>query len=335
VANRLVSALRASAAAPAVHFALLGALLFALTSRTATSLVAAPLRKPIVITAARIAEIRDDYARVIGGAPTADDVAALVAREADDEMLYREALLLGLDRGDRSVEYRVVEKMRFLYGEEAGDNAQAYRRGLALGLERDDVVVRSALITKMRLLAKAASQAAAPTGEALERALAEYLRRHAARYVPPVQLSLTHVFLDASRRGSAVASDARDFGRRLREQGIRPDAAPASGDAFAAGHVLRRVSPNTLRKLFGDAFAEAVAALEPEQWSMPIRSPYGLHLVWVSERDAGELPPLAAVRSRVLRAYRAERQAEYVARMIAQLRTAYEVRIEDTEAQGG
>jgi len=335
VAHRFLSASRAVAAAPAAHFAVLGALLFLVTSRTTAPLVAARAREPIVITSARVADIRDDYARVIGGTPTPSDVAALVAREADEEMLYREALLLGLDRGDQSVEYRVVEKMRFLYGEEAGDNEHAYRRGLALGLDRDDVVVRSALITKMRLLAKAASEAEAPTGEDLERVLAEYLERHAARYAPPMQLGVTHVFLDAGRRGSALVRDAEEIGRRLRAQGIRPDAAPASGDAFAAGNVLRRVSPSTLRKLFGDAFAEAVAALEPGRWSEPIRSPYGLHLVWVSERDAGETPSLAAVRSRVLNAYRAERHEEYVARMLAQLRAAYEVRVENVEAQGG
>jgi parvulin-like peptidyl-prolyl isomerase len=71
-----------------------------------------------------------------------------------------------------------------------------------------------------------------------------------------------------------------------------------------------------------------VADLEPGTWSEPIRSPYGLHLVWVSERDVANVPALDAVRSRVLSAYRAERRAEYLTRMVDELRAAYEVRIE-------
>ena len=86
--------------------------------------------------------------------------------------------------------------------------------------------------------------------------------------------------------------------------------------------------------MFGDDFADAVAALPTEQWSEPIRSPYGLHLVWVGGRAAADLPPLDAVRSRVLRAYRAERREQYLARMMQQLRAAYTVRIETDDHAG-
>src|SRR5512139_4203924 len=102
--------------APALHFLLLGGLLFAASSLTAAPEPAA-LREPIVITTARIEEIREDYRRTVGTAPTPRELAALLNKEADDEMLYREALLLGLDRGDPAVEFRVIEKMEFLYGE--------------------------------------------------------------------------------------------------------------------------------------------------------------------------------------------------------------------------
>jgi parvulin-like peptidyl-prolyl isomerase len=68
--------------------------------------------------------------------------------------------------------------------------------------------------------------------------------------------------------------------------------------------------------------------LQPGRWSEPIRSPYGIHLVWVAERDAATIPALDAVRPRVLRAYRAERRAQYLSRMMDDLHAAYEVRIE-------
>jgi hypothetical protein len=57
----------------------LGALLVALDTRTAGP-VGASGRPPIVITAVRIAEIRDEYANALGAAPTPADPTLTAAR---------------------------------------------------------------------------------------------------------------------------------------------------------------------------------------------------------------------------------------------------------------
>ncbi len=325
---RVRRALGASVRAPALHFLALGALA-AFVSARATGTVEPTARPPIVISAARVAEIRDDYTRTLLTPPTPAELDALVAREAEEEMLYREALLLGLDRGDRAVKWRVVEKMHFLFGDDAGDAETAYRRGLELGLERDDVVVRNALVTKMRLLAKAASRSEEPDGPALDRELAAYLAAHPAPYTQPAQLTLTHVFLSGDKRGAALAGDARALLARLRAAETSPEAAVRLGDPFVPGSTFRKVSRSGLVKIFGDELATAAAGLEPGGWSDPISSPYGLHLVWISEREGADLPALDAVRPRVLRAYRAERRAQYLGRMVDALRATYHVRVEN------
>ncbi len=332
--GRLLRCVVAASRAPAVHFLVLGGLLFAgsagvTRSGTAARPTGPPRRDPIVITAARVAEIRDDYRRTVEVDPTPTELAALVDREAEELMLYHEALLLGLDRGDRTVEWRVVEKMRFLYGDEAGDNAQAYKRGRALGLAQDDVMVRNTLVTKMRLLAKGASRSEEPEGPALEDALQQYFRDHRDTYAQPERLSVTHVFVSAARHGDGLEADAKALRERLLGSSAPPETANRWGDAFVAGNTFRNVAPNTLGRMFGDDFTAAVLVLAPNAWSEPLRSPYGLHLVWVSDRQEVSVPAFDAVRSRVLRAYRAERQAHYLATMLAELRQAYEVRVED------
>jgi hypothetical protein len=302
----------------------LGALLYGLTARQG----GLPPRRPIVITAERIAEIRQDYMQTAHVAPTPAELDALIAREADEEMLFREAQLLHLDRGDRAVEWRVIEKVRFLYGDAAGDNAAALKRGLALGLDHDDVVVRNAMVTKIRLLAKAASRSDEPSGDDLDRALGDCMQRHRADYTQAERMSLTHVFLSSDKRGPAVEADAQGLLAQLRASGAGPDAAAHLGDPFIAGGALRSTTREQLAKVFGDGFATEVAGLAPGQWSGPVRSPFGLHLVWLAAHEDTALPSLAAVRSRVLRTYRAERRAHYLATMMDQLRMAYEVRVE-------
>jgi hypothetical protein len=317
--------------APAVHFVALGGLLFAVVSWSANP-EPVPTRAPIVISAARVEEIRDDYRRTAGIAPTARELAALIYKEADDEMLYREALLLGLDRGDPAVEWRVIEKMEFLYGKPPGGNAEALRRGLELGLQRDDVVVRSGLVTKMRLLAKGASRADEPTGEELERALSTYFEKHRHDYLQPQSLSFVHVFLRGDEMREPEARALRD---RLVAGATSPADAAKEGDPFVAGNLIRATTHAGLVKLFGEELAAAVSELEPGRWSEPICSPYGLHLVWVLEKGQARVPKLDEVRSRVLHAWRADRQQQYLDKMLADIRAAYEVRVEGDVAGNG
>jgi hypothetical protein len=324
--------LAALARAPALHFLALGALMFLISS---TSAAPTRARAPIVITAERVAEIRDEYARTMATPPTESELAALVAKEADDEMLYREALLLGLDRGDRAVEWRIIEKMEFLYGEEAGDNAAALQRGLELGLHRDDIVVRNGLVTKMRLLAKATSRSEEPTGEALERELGAYLERNRDEYTQAERFTLTHVFLRGKSDDATLDAEARALRATLEASATPPGETVRHGDPFVTGSFVRATPRAGLVKMFGDEFAEAVAKLETKRWSEPIRSPYGLHLVWLADKQESKMPTLESVRTQVLQAYRAERQEQYARQMMEEIRRAYEVRVESGAPSDG
>ena len=311
---------------PALHFVLIGAALFVATSgapRRPAS--AAPARPPIVIPASTIEELRREHREITGAPPTAGDLSRLVEREVGREILYREALLLGLDRADPAVDRRVIEKVRFLYGDDAGTDAEALERGRELGLDRDDVVVRRTLVTKMRLLAKRASRTREPEGPALEYALEETLARETERYEQPPTVSLVHVFFNAAR--THARADAEALRQRLQAP-LSAAAAAAEGDPSPLGHDFQHRSERGLAKIFGPDFAAAALRLDAGTWSPPVRSSYGTHLVWIADKQPARVPPLAEVRSRVLRAYRAAQHEVFLAELTAALRGLYEVRIE-------
>src|SRR6185295_8872661 len=73
-----------------------------------------PRGRQIVLSESIIHGLRQDHLRRNGALPTASEEAALVQRYIDNEVLYREALALGLDRGDIIVRRRLVQKMEFL-----------------------------------------------------------------------------------------------------------------------------------------------------------------------------------------------------------------------------
>jgi hypothetical protein len=58
--------------------------------------------------------MREDFRRRTGRMPSATDEKAMLDAYVDDEVLVREGLALGLDRGDIIVRRRLIQKMEFL-----------------------------------------------------------------------------------------------------------------------------------------------------------------------------------------------------------------------------
>jgi hypothetical protein len=99
---------------PLLHFLLLGLALLAAERWVGST--AGP--REIVVSEDLRNGLRADHLRRTGQWPTLEEEEALIARHVDDEVLYREALALGLDRGDVIVRRRLVQKMEFLVEEE-------------------------------------------------------------------------------------------------------------------------------------------------------------------------------------------------------------------------
>ena len=100
------------------------------------------------------------------------------------------------------------------------------------------------------------------------------------------------------------------------------------GDSFPLGHRFSSSSQQDLAKIFGSAFASAAIELDPETWSQPIPSAFGVHVVFASATTPSAVPTLDAVRPRVLRALEAERSAERYESFLTDLREKYDVRVE-------
>ncbi len=97
---------------PLLHFFVLGAALFGLFAWLRGPLAGAPER--IHVDAARIEQLALGFARTWQRSPTQEELAALVDEFVREEILYREALALGLDRDDTIVRRRMRQKLEFL-----------------------------------------------------------------------------------------------------------------------------------------------------------------------------------------------------------------------------
>ncbi len=102
---------------PLVVFVLLGIGVFALDGWLAGSEAARPV---IEITPDAVDRLRARWIAQWGREPTEPELQRLVDEANDEEILYREAQRLGLDRNDAIVRRRLAQKLTFIL-EDAGD----------------------------------------------------------------------------------------------------------------------------------------------------------------------------------------------------------------------
>ncbi|MFT3774789.1 MAG: peptidylprolyl isomerase [Minicystis sp.] len=263
---------------PLVHFAVLGAALFAIHARTA----APPRDGRIVVSADFVAGLSQEHRARTGRAPTPEEERALVDRFVEEEVLYREAVALGLDRGDPIVRRRLAQKMIFV----AEDGAAARE----------------------------------PTDADLE----AYRSSHADRYREAPRTSFRHVFVSRDRRGDSTDNNALRLLADLKAGAVTESA----GDPFLQGAVFTQRTQVEVEAVFGRAFAEALVTAPVGAWAGPMASSYGVHLVKVTDRMAGAVPPLPSIRSRVRADLLDERKQAAVRALRERLRARYQVEIE-------
>jgi peptidyl-prolyl cis-trans isomerase C len=99
---------------PLIHFLLIGAVLFGLYSVAQSGRPASASSKEIRLSIDEIAQLTLLYQSQWRRPPTPQELERMIENKVQQEILYREALAMGLDRDDEIVKRRMAQKMQFL-----------------------------------------------------------------------------------------------------------------------------------------------------------------------------------------------------------------------------
>lgn len=268
---------------PLLHFALLGAMIFGLNLWL--NVPTAQTRPRIEITAAEIEHLRTLWQRTWQRPPTPEELRGLIDTRVREEILYREALAMGLDKEDTVVRRRLVQKLEFLSEDVATmvepneenleryflDHAEHYREPVRLSFAH---------------VYFSADRHGQQTGALAKRAL---------------QL--------LTANGGAPAEGGRGLGDHL----------------FAIEYDYVDQGVPEVARTFGKDFADEIAQLPTSRWQGPVLSGFGLHLVYINDRVHGRMPALSDVRDAVLRDYEQARREEASQGFYARLKQRYEI----------
>ncbi len=273
-AGSLLVVLHRIAREPLTHFLLIGALLFG--GLTAVK----SLRRPVVrLEAQDLNQLATYWEAQMQRPPSKAELAGIIGERIDEELLAREALRLGLDKGDMIVRRRLAQKMAFA---------------------TDDV-----------------AQAAEPD----EATLRAYYARTADRYAAAARVGFQQVFFSGDRPPGGAAKAAGQALERA-EEGGRAD---PTGDPFLFPLTYDDVGLQDLLRDYGAAFVKTLETAPVGTWQGPVLSPYGWHIVKVTQRRQAAATAFEAVRHQVRDAWLADRRREANAAFLHSLRKRYRV----------
>jgi parvulin-like peptidyl-prolyl isomerase len=195
------------------------------------------------------------------------------------------------------------------------------REALALGLDRDDTIVRRRLAQKMEFLTGDIAAGAQPS-DAIVR---EFFEKNAARYAKASRVSFRHVYFSKEKRAADVEAAATEALAAL-TNGASEE---TMGDPFLHGFEFSRRAPDDIIAAFGREFGEKLPALPTGEWSGPVESSYGLHLVRIETREEPRAVKLEEVRETVLRDFHEEQRRIANSEIFEKLRDRYQITVDE------
>ncbi len=193
-----------------------------------------------------------------------------------------------------------------------------YREAVKLGLDQGDALVKRRMRLKMEFLMDSASSVLEPTDSDLQ----QYYSANLVDYMHKPRVAFEQVYLGETTDRATVD----DLLAQLR--------ANPETDLYTIGPrsqlpvQLGLATADAVSGVFGRGFFDKVAALDPNVWTGPVTSTYGVHLVRVLDILPAQAPKLAEVRALVLRDWRTAKRGEIQDLDYAARRARYVVEID-------
>lgn len=204
-----------------------------------------------------------------------------------------------------------------------------YREALAMGLDQNDPLVRRRMRMKLEFILEDLS-----SQEVTDEVLTTFLQQHPNKFRTQAQVSFQQVYLNPDKRED-LATDAEKLLASLNSGAAPESQAELWGDPTMLPSEYSLATQSEIARSFGERFAQDVVKLIPGDWTGPVYSPYGGHLLKVSERVEARQPELAEIRAVVEREYLVQRRKEQKNLAYQTLREGYQVTIEPVKSAQG
>ena len=203
--------------------------------------------KEIYISDQEIISLVSAWKSQVGRNPTDDEIVRIINNLVEEEILYREALNLGLDQDDKIIKRRLAQKISFLKQESIVDTPS-------------------------------------------NNELLDYFNNNKDKYFIEPTFTFTHYYFSNENDALERSNEATNqISNNLN----------VSSDPFFLGKNFVDVSLKSIKSDFGENFATYFNNFKINEWSDPVESAYGYHIILVINSNDGYYPDITMVLKQV------------------------------------
>jgi hypothetical protein len=193
-----------------------------------------------------------------------------------------------------------------------------YQEALKMNLDHNDEIIKRRLAQKMNFLSNDLATLKEPTEDELRKYYEDNLEKY--------MLSPIYSFYQISFRSDSRAdpqADALQFLEKIKDSA--PQMLSDSGDRLPFPYYFETIDSQGLDRQLGMEFARSLEGLDTGIWTGPVRSGFGWHLVYLTDKIASRAPAYEDVVNELIRDFEYENQRKINDEVYGELRRNYEI----------
>lgn len=248
-----------------------------------------PENNEILVTSSRISSRVDQFAMQMGRPASEVEIRGFIEKYIHEEVLSREAKLLGLDNDDIVIRRRLVQKMEFMSGEfsVAAEPTSAQLEGFFEDNRETYMQAATVFFYQVYINSQDLSE-------------------------PELILKATDI-INNLLKIEKTPDQSYNYGDRT----------------MLSNQFLNVTYDKVFQSFGDEKFVEALQEAPVQEWVGPIKSTYGHHLIYINERIEPTLPGFHEVASRVKQDYMDFKKEEANEEFFAQMRSRYIVNMDE------
>lgn len=201
-----------------------------------------------------------------------------------------------------------------------------YREAMALGLDQEDYIIKRRMIQKVEFMTEGVVDALiVPTDKEVNQYYQENKENY---FLPPLVTFTHVFFSIEQRNREQAAKSAEKEYKYLNKHAAPFEMATSRGDRFHYHTNYVERDPEYVASHFSKTFAERIFEASPSyQWIGPFESIYGYHLVMVTSSEPGRYPELTEIRDKVKQDTKYWQKQQRNSETIQALVDTYEVKV--------
>ena len=207
------------------------------------------------------------------------------------------------------------------------ENEILYREAKTMGLDDDDVIIKQRMVQKIEFLTNDLINISQPSDKEVK----EYYDENSDKYTIHGEINFVHIFFFIYNSTlHDVRQKAEKIKNNLNSKSKITGKYFEKGDPFILPYEFNNVSKYDIERKFGKSeLLENIFDAKINKWSGPYLSTYGIHLVFITNKQQSTTPDFEEVKQKIKKEIAEERNRKAYNNFLAELKKKYNIQYSD------